>query len=234
MNKCHPEFSFLKKSSICMGNMNKNYTSHLTLLLFFFCRHPSFHLGRPKSYTLRIEDADLREIGTPPCSIWRSKKSDLPNTSYNCARKEIADDLLSIVRGKGNTNFPGLHVGSFQKNRQVAKATSVGQTDLEIQRIGIVLNATTYSILCIDFQEHRYIYTCRKINKGEVALTNDVVNQFANWDTSGCAGSAGSGTSSGGAGSAGGTVWMVGMVASPVAAPPPTPCMCCHAKLKDL
>ena len=141
--------------------------------------------------------------------------------------------MLSIVRGEGNSKLPGLHVGSFQGNSQVAKATSVGQTDLETQRIGIVLNATTYSSLCIDFQEHRYIYTCRKINKGVVGVTNGVVDQFANWDTSGCAGSAGSGTSSGGAGSAGGTVWMVGMLATVASPPTPQP-SCCHAKLKDL
>lgn len=197
-----------------MGNIHKKIPlrhtfrdTHLTLLLL----------------TLIKEERDLGEKGTPPYSIWRSKQSDRPNTADHCSRKEIAEEVEGIVRGKGNANFLGLHVGSFQENSQVAKASWVAQRDVEIRCSGIVLNATTYGSLFRNFHEHRYIYICRKINSCEVGRTKVVSNQTANWDACGCAGS----------GAGAGPVWMVGMVAT--VAPPPTPAwMGCHAKVRVL
>ena len=160
-----------------------------------------------QSYTLLKEKSDLGEKGTPPYSIWRSKESERPSTSYHCSRKEILVDWEWTFRGKGNANFLRLHVGSFQENSQVAKVCWIAVRDVELNRFGFVLNATTYNSLLIHFQKHRYIYTWRKINSREVGHPNGVFS--ANWDGSGCGGSGV------------GAVWMVRMVAT--VAPPPTP-----------
>ena len=120
-------------------------------------------------------------------------------------------------------------------------------------------NATTCSLVCRDFQEHRCVYTVRKINS-RCVLRNIDFGQIACWDGHGactgctaCAGSACSAGSAGGGactgctgcacsagsdatihtvppGSAGGTVWMVARPT--VATPPAWPAwmLCCYAK----
>lgn len=180
-----------------------------------------------QSYTLNREDLEVEVRGTPVCSIWRSKKSERPITFYLRSRKERARGIKDWLCGQDNTNFLGLHGGSFQGNSHVpfARCSTDRCRDYDI----FFLNATTCEKL-IDWQDNRCIYICRKINRRAVVPANTPSVLLANWDGSGCAASGCAGSAGSSAGSAFGMIWTVTTVAS-VATPPTPAWTCCHASV---
>ena len=188
---------------------------------------PSFLAYPSQSYTLLSHQRQIGETVSPKCSIWGSTKSEIPNTSCPGSRKDINAFTKCFAR-QGNAQFLRLHIWSFQGNGQVPGGIcQEDEFDVDPQR-QTRLDATTCCFLCIDFQEHRCRYICRKINLRGVFRTIDPPWPLANWDGGGAASGAGSGTGSGagsgtgsGASSGAGTIRMVGIVAT--VATPPTP-----------